>query len=73
MKRDTDRTNEAFALMKMNVFAKYQPGDQVVYSPDLGAERTFYRWREYAVTKGWVVQHGGAYFRAPEVAEPKPN
>jgi AAA domain len=64
------KDSRAFGLMKLNVFAKYKLGEQVVYSPDLGAERTFYRWREYAVGKGWIVQHAGAYFRSPEVAKP---
>jgi hypothetical protein len=44
---------------------RFKPGDEVVYSKDLGAHSTFYRWRDDAVDAGEVVQHSGRYFMAP--------
>jgi hypothetical protein len=64
--------NTALYRMGLNVLAKYKPGEQVVYSAELGPETTFYRWRKQAVQEGKLVQSGGAYFVAQRV-EPRPN
>jgi hypothetical protein len=63
----------ALTRMERNVFAKYKPGQMVVYSPELGAEGTFYRWRKDATKEGKLACSGGCYFvpHAPE--EGKPN
>ena len=62
----------AMGLMQLNVFAKYQPGDMIVYSAELGTQSTFERWRLKAVKEGKVVKSGGHFFRPPE-RETKPN
>jgi hypothetical protein len=59
----------AISLMRLNCLAKFKPGDPVIYSPELGAETTFHRWRDKAVQEGIVVKHGRGYFRAPEEKE----
>jgi hypothetical protein len=55
------KVSKAMAHMARNCFHKFKPGDEVVYSPDLGANGTFYRWRDDAVDTGQVVRHSGGY------------
>ena len=50
--------------MARNCLLKFKPGDEVVYSKDLGAHSTFYRWRDDAVYAGEVVRHSDQYFMA---------
>jgi hypothetical protein len=58
------RVSKALAHMSRNCLVRFKPGDEVVYSKDLGAHSTFYRWRDDAVDTGEVVQHSGRYFMA---------
>jgi hypothetical protein len=55
------KVTKAMAHMARNCFHKFKPGDEVTYSPELGANATFYRWRDDAVDSGLVVHHGGRY------------
>jgi len=56
------KVSKALAHMARNCFHKFKPGDEVAYSCELGANATFYRWRDDAVESGLVVQHSGKYF-----------
>ena len=56
--------SKAMAHMARNCFHRFKPGDEVVYSPDLGANGTFYRWRDDAMDRGLVVHHSGKYYMA---------
>jgi len=56
------KVSKAVAYMARNCFHKFKPGDEVVYSRELGSEGTFYRWRDDALDMGQVVQHSGGYF-----------
>jgi hypothetical protein len=58
------KPSKAMAHMARNCFHKFKPGDEVVYSRELGSEGTFYRWRDDAVDMGQVVQHSGGYYMA---------
>jgi hypothetical protein len=58
------KVSKAIAQMSRNCFHKFKPGDEVVYTPDLGANGTFYRWRDDAVETGTVVHHSGKYVMA---------
>jgi len=58
------KISKAMGHMARNCFHKFKPGDEVVYSRELGSEGTFYRWRDDAVDMGQVVQHSGGYFMA---------
>jgi hypothetical protein len=58
------KLSKAMSHMARNCFHKFKPGDEVVYSPDLGSGSTFYRWRDDAVDSGLVVHHGGKYMMA---------
>jgi hypothetical protein len=69
---DEGKESTAFYRMRVNVFAKFKPGDMVVYSNELGAEKTFTRWREQAADKGLLTHSDGHYYRPP-LAPPKKN
>jgi hypothetical protein len=56
----------AIGRMRLNCLHKFKPGDAVIYSPELGSEGTFGRWRRDAVRDGFVVCSGGGYFMAPQ-------
>jgi hypothetical protein len=58
------KVSKAMAHLARNCFHRFKPGDEVVYSRELGSEGTFYRWRDDAVDTGLVVQHSGAYYMA---------
>lgn len=58
------KVSDAMARMARNCFHKFKPGDEVTYSKDLGANATFYRWRDDAVESGQVVKHGGCFYMA---------
>jgi hypothetical protein len=58
------KVSKAMAHMARNCFHKFKPGDEVVYSADLGAHSTFYRWRDEAVETGQVVHHSGKFIMA---------
>ena len=55
------KVSKAMALMQNSCFQKFKPGDRVVYSPDLGSDGTFRRWRDDAVGIGTVVKHGDEF------------
>lgn len=63
----TTKESTAFARMRSNVLGKFKAGDPVTYSLDLGAEKTFYRWREYAVSQGLIVLSDGKYYVSASV------
>ena len=46
------KPSRAQAHMARNCLLKFKPGDEIVYSKDLGAHSTFYRWRDDAVDAG---------------------
>ena len=58
------KVSKAMAHMARNCFHRFKPGDEVIYSPELGANGTFYRWRDDAVDTGQVVHHSGKYYMA---------
>jgi hypothetical protein len=58
------KASPAMLRMAKNCFHKFKPGDEVVYSPDLGASSTFYRWRDQAVAEGRIANHSGMYVLA---------
>jgi len=58
------KVSRAQAHMERNCLLRFKPGDEVVYSSELGASSTFYRWRDDAVDAGLVVQHSGGFYRA---------
>jgi hypothetical protein len=60
------KESTAFYRMRLNVFAKFKPGEMVVYSSELGAEKTFKRWRTHAADEGELTHADGHYFRPPE-------
>jgi len=64
--------NTALYRMERNVFAKYKPGELVIYSAELGPEGTFYRWRKQAAKDGKLVYAGGRYL-VPPAREEKVN
>lgn len=52
-------------LLRLNVLAKFKPGERVIYSPELGAARdTYYNWLKAAVAEGIVEKRtDGFYYR----------
>jgi hypothetical protein len=57
-------------MLKQNVFAKFKPGERVIYSPALGvADKTFYGWARRAVAENVLEQRIGqeGYFVPLEV------
>ncbi len=63
----------ALGLMQLNVFAKYRPGDMILYSPELGTQSTFERWRLKALKDGKITRSGGHYWRPPDPGPKKAN
>jgi hypothetical protein len=55
------KVSKAVGRMARNCFHKFKPGDEVVYSDDLGSVGTFHRWRDDAVDTGTVAHHRGKY------------
>jgi hypothetical protein len=44
-------------VLKQTVFARFKPGERVVYAPNLGAsDKTFYKWAAKMVTEGLLEQ-----------------
>jgi hypothetical protein len=58
------KVSKAIAHMALTCLHTFKPGDEVVYSRELGANATFYRWRDLAVESGLVVNHSGKYIMA---------
>ena len=55
--------------LKRNVFAQFQPGERIRYSPALGvSEKTYYAWLRAATADGIVEQRDGMYW-VPEKAK----
>ena len=53
---------EALTRLESQVFAKFKPGQMISYSPELGAEGTFYRWRKQAAKDGKLAYSTGCYY-----------
>ena len=62
---EPDAVTEETALTRMerNVYAKFKPGQPIMYSSELGPEATFYRWRKEAGKAGKLAYSGGLYYR----------
>jgi hypothetical protein len=54
----------AVQTMGLNCLFKFKRGERVVYSPDLGARATFYRWLDLAVESGELTCSDGNYYVA---------
>ena len=54
-------------LIRMNLRAKFKPGERVIYSPDLGAaKKTYYDWLPEAAAEGVVEKRAnGGYYLLP--------
>lgn len=52
----------ALSAMGLSCLFKFKPGDKIIYSPDLGARATFFRWRDRALADGELVCSGGDYY-----------
>jgi len=60
-------------MLKRNVFAQFQPGDRIRYSPTLGvSEKTYYSWLKAAAAEGIVEHRDGTYW-VPERGEKRPG
>lgn len=55
----------AFGRMSAAVRAAFGLDERVVWRPSLGPERTFYRWRAWALEKRFLVRVKDAVFLAP--------
>jgi hypothetical protein len=53
----------AIDTMESSCLGKFKPGDEVLYSKELGPNATFYRWRDRAVVEGIITESRGKYFR----------
>lgn len=65
---DEQPVSDTSALVKMHaaVRLKFGPDEPIKYLPSLGAEKTFYRWRDWAVERGSVVKAGKKYYFSTE-------
>ena len=62
---DVQDDQSANARMLSAVQAAFKPDEPIVWRPSLGPERTFYRWRKWAIDKRLVVEtKGKAYLPA---------
>jgi hypothetical protein len=57
----------ALNRIEQRVFAKYKPGDMVVYSAEFGSQSSFERWRREAASNGKLAYHSGHYYRPPDL------
>ena len=65
---DVQDDSSANARMMSAVQATFKPDEPIVYRPSFGPERTFYRWRKWAVERKLLVQTDGkVYLRATGV------
>ena len=70
-KPDEHPVSDTSALVKMHVAVRmrYGPDEPLKYLPSLGSEKTFYRWRDWAIERGSVVKAGKKfYFSAEELS-----
>ena len=68
---DEHPVSDTSALAKMHVAVRmrYGPDEPLKYLPSLGSEKTFYRWRDWAIERGSVVKAGKKfYFSAEELS-----
>jgi putative DNA primase/helicase len=61
---DVQDDRSANARMTSAVQAAFKPNEPVVWKPSLGSERTFYRWRKWALEHRLLVQNGGKVYLA---------
>ena len=66
MTTEPDKPPEDSALARIVtvVRAAFGPRDPIVYKPELGAESTFYRWRQWAVKQHILVKSKGKLYMA---------
>lgn len=67
-KPEEHSVSDTSALQRMHVHVrtKYGPDEPIKYLPSLGPEKTFYRWREWAVERGNVIKAGKKYYFSAE-------
>ncbi len=65
---DDKTVADTSALVRMHVAVrmKYGPDEPIKYLPSLGVEKTFYRWRTWAVERGSVVEAGKKFYFSVE-------
>jgi hypothetical protein len=56
---------KALGLMRLNVFSRCKPGEEIKYDPAMGSWATFSRWRQIARASGTVVLTKGKWYRSP--------
>jgi len=65
---DPHDDSSANARLMSTVQAAFKPDEPIVYRPSLGPERTFYRWKKWALDRGLLVEtRGKAYLPAAGV------
>jgi AAA domain len=57
--------DSTYARITSAVQAAFKPGEPIVWNPSLAPRATFYRWRQWALDNGVVVQSGGQFYVAP--------
>jgi hypothetical protein len=56
---DVQDDDSALGRMTSAVQAAFKPDEPIVYRESLGPQRTFYRWKKWAVDRRLVVQSNG--------------
>jgi hypothetical protein len=59
----------AIEMLNGRVLAVFKPGELVTFSPELGAEATFYRWKKWAQGKRVLTKSGRLEFSAGTLQE----
>ena len=59
---DVQDDSSANARMMSAVQATFKLNEPIVYRPSLGPERTFYRWKKWAVDRRLLVQSSGKVY-----------
>jgi hypothetical protein len=59
---DVQDDSSANARMMSAVQATFKLNEPIVYRPSLGPERTFYRWKKWAVDRRLLVQSNGKVY-----------
>lgn len=57
--------DSAYARMTAAVQAAFKPNEPIVYRESLGPERTFYRWKKWAIDRRVVVRSNAQIYVAP--------
>jgi hypothetical protein len=57
------RPPEKSGLLKLNIFARFKPGERIRFSPELGASKgTYYTWLERAVAEGLIDKRDDVFY-----------